>query len=211
MKTHTPVKAAAGLGLIVLTLLMSSCAGPKYTAMDHRDYTKMPACTSSKVWRGIAKSNPWTAKAAFHGRWGGSGNEGGEPVDVLDEGFRRHDIVYYESRCGEHLKAADRELVEWLENLDEDTLDDRQLKYRKRAIKFMTSPLANVVGKPPAVMMKHKERDGCYFTSAEVVKAFFEPSDPGFPYASPAPDPAVAAVPESVEGGVSTALLAGGG
>ena len=156
----------------------------------------MPDAPSSKVWRGLAKSNPWTAKAAFHGRWGGSGNLGGKPVDVLDEGFRRHDIVYHESRCGKHLKAADRELVEWLEALDESTLSEKQRKYRKRAIKFLKSPMANFVGKPPAVMLTKKERDGCHFTSEEGVSIFFDPDHPGFLEDLPVPRPRVSERPK---------------
>ena len=172
------------MGLASLLLLsMSSCAGRKYTAIDHRAYSKMPTEASSAIWRGIAKSNSYSSKNAFHGTWGGSGNHGGKPIDSMDEIFRRHDIVYYESRCGKHLKEADRALIKCLKAIDADTLNPQARKYRRIALNFMNSPMSYLVGKPLGVMMRNKEHENCYFTSPEVVTAFFETEHNGFPYA----------------------------
>jgi hypothetical protein len=162
-------------------ILLSSCASSNHVAVNHRAYEKTPDCLSSSACRTIAKSNPLTAEAAFHGLWGGSGNVGGKPVDRMDEAFRRHDIVYYESRCGKHLLAADRALVAELKKIDPRTLDPKSRQYRETAISFMQSPFANVVGKPLGVMIQTEEPEGSYFTSPEVVSAFFDPKHPGFP------------------------------
>lgn len=97
--------------VLTMSLLLGACAAPRYIPVDHRVFQKTPDPPSSRFWRMIAKSTPWTAQAAFHGNWGGPGNSGGRPVDRMDEGFRRHDIVYHESRRGAHLKAADRALA----------------------------------------------------------------------------------------------------
>jgi len=181
MKYNLTILESVGLSLAGL-LMMTSCAGRKYTAVDHLAYTKLPDATSSKIWRFIAKTSPIAAKDAFHGNWGGSGNLGGKPIDHMDEGFRRHDIVYYESRYGKHVKLADQELIAWLEAIDESTLEPHAQKYRRTAIKFMSSPIAQVVGKPPATMLRKEEREGCYFTSPERVASFFDPEHHGFPY-----------------------------
>ncbi len=172
-----------GVGLLFggFALLLASCASPPYQVVNYQAYEPTPLKPASKFWRGLAKGNSWTAKMAFYGNWGGSGNEGGKPVDDLDEGFRRHDIVYYECRSGVHLRTADRCLIEWLENLDESTLDDDQIQFRVRAVKFMNSPISLVLGKPPFCGWRRKEREDCYFSSPEIVEAFFDPNQPGFP------------------------------
>lgn len=169
----------------ICSFLFSSCASRPPVEVDHSAYTKTPDSASSKVWRGMAKSIPGVSQAAFYGNWGGSGNQGGAPIDILDEAFRRHDIVYYESRCGKHLKAADSALVQWLKQVDEEGLTEDGRLYRKRAIRFMESPMANLVGKPPMVMLRKRERVDCYFQSPEVVENFFRLDHPGFPWADP--------------------------
>jgi hypothetical protein len=198
------------------SVLLSSCASSNRIAVNHRAYEKTPDNLSSTAWRTVAKSNPLTADAAFHGRWGGSGNVGGKPVDRMDEAFRRHDIVYCESRCGKHLLAADRALVAELEKIDPQTLDPKKRQYRETAISFMQSPLANVVGKPLDAMILNEEPEGSYFTSPEVVAAFFESSHPGFPDAratavslSAVNGPAPAASPSAGRNGAAPLLLAG--
>jgi len=185
MKEITPIPLVTFAGVAVLSLLMTSCASRIPQTVDHSVYTQQPDTASSKFWRGLAKSMPFSKDAAFYGNWGGSGNKGGRPIDQLDEAFRRHDIVYHESRCGAHLKAADSALVTWLERIDADTLEPGARKYRKTAIKFMSSPLANFVGKPIGVMIRKKEWDGCYFVSTEKVEQFFDPNHTGFPYPEP--------------------------
>lgn len=186
MKKRTVRSYATFAGCLLLLSLFTSCASLKDPiAVDHQSYSPTPLLPSSRIYRGLAKSIPGVSKAAFHGNWGGSGNRGGAPVDEIDEAFRRHDIVYYESRCGKHLKAADRALVNWLEQVDEDSLSPEARRYRERAIKFMQSPMANVVGKPLVVMLKREEREDCYFQSPEVVERFFAFDHPGFPWVEP--------------------------
>lgn len=182
MERNSSLSIKAFAGIATLCSLFASCASRPPTAIDHRIYPKTPELPSSKITRGLAKCFPFSRDAAFWGNWGGSGNKGGAPIDEMDELFRRHDIVYYESRCGKHLKAADRALVDHLERIDVDTLEPEAALYRKRAIKFMNSPIALVVGKPMVVMLRKREWDGCYFTSPQVVEQFFEPDHPGFPY-----------------------------
>ena len=195
-KTRIAGLGIAGLFLVFLTV---SCAGSRYVAINHRQYEKMPHNASSFFWRAFAKSNPYSAKRAFYKRRGGPGNEGGKPVDLMDEGFHRHDMVYYESRHPEHLKAADRCLVKWLENIDPDTLDAEGREFRERALEFMKSPVADFVGKPVAVMFRNEERPGCYFQSVADVEAYFDPGHSGFPYPE-TPKPAMlASQPEPEE------------
>lgn len=169
------------IGASALILLHASCAGPEHVVVHHRSYQKTPEFPSSTFWHAVSKSTPWTAKSAFYGNWGGAGNHGGKPVDLMDEGFRRHDIVYYESRHRDHLRAADRALVRWLESIDEGSIDEAGREFRKRAIAFMDSPVSAVVGKSPLMAFRGKEREGCYFSSPEEINRFFDPSQPGFP------------------------------
>ena len=100
MKEITPLSLVTFAGVAVLSLLMPSCACRIPQEDNHSAYTKHPKRASSKFWRGLAKSMPFSKDAAFYGNWGGSGNKGGRPIDQLDEAFRRHDIVYYESVAG---------------------------------------------------------------------------------------------------------------
>ena len=64
--------------------------------IDYESYPKLPMTVPVKVLRFVAKG-PLTRDKAFWGNYGGPGNEGGEPVDAMDEFFRQHDVSYLEA------------------------------------------------------------------------------------------------------------------
>lgn len=167
--------------LVGVTLSLVSCASSNLVHLDYQNFQKTPDKTSSKITRIVCKSNPYTNKRSFYGKWGGSGNRGGEPVDQMDELFRRHDLVYYLCRCKKNLRAADEALVEGLENLNPEPLTSRGNKFRTRAISFMGSPWASFLGKPMSARFHQREISGNYFHSPEDVKAFFKPDHSGMP------------------------------
>jgi len=180
MKTNPKCCAVAMMGLL-LPLVLPSCGTLNHAAVDHLHYEKTPDGLSTRLWRAAAKSTPWSARRAFYANWGGPGNTGGKPADRMDEGFRRHDIVYMEARSLRNMRKADQELVVWLESIDESTLDEAGKAYRQRAIAFMKSPLAAVVGKPLSALFRASEPvAGCFRSPADVV-ALFDPSSPGMP------------------------------
>lgn len=164
---------------ISLVPVPSAEAAPQ--KVNHRVYEKTPDNLTTSFYRYLAMILPATRERAFWGNWGGSGNRGGKPVDVLDEGFRRHDVVYYEARGREQLEAADRALVIWLQDLDPSGLTEAQLEFRDRALRFFRSPLSNIIGKSPVIMFRNVERPDCFFSSPGVVAEFFDPGHPGFP------------------------------
>ena len=50
-----------------------------------------------------------------------------------------------------------------------------------RAMKFFSSPISEVIGKPCSTFFARREQDGCYFHRRDVVKEFFSPRHPGMP------------------------------
>lgn len=167
--------------LVGATLSLVSCTSSNLIQLDYQGYQKTPNKMSAKITRALCKSNPYTAKRGFYGKWGGSGNLGGKPVDQMDELFRRHDLVYYLCRCKKNLSAADEALVERLENLNPETLAPKEDKFRMRAISFMSSRWASFLGKPVCTSFYQREISGSYFDSPEDVHAFFEPDHSGIP------------------------------
>ncbi|GAA5479084.1 hypothetical protein [Haloferula helveola] len=178
MKTIV-IRFCIGGVLPVLCAVMTSCGWVCPEAVDHRQHEKTPDHASTKIWRGLAKSNGWSSERAFYGNWGGPGNRGGKPVDEMDEMFRRHDIVYYEARSGCCLRAADRALAEALKSIDTSELDRDALAFRERAIRFFESPWSRVVGKPMSYHVRMTEPDWSRFDSSQEVFAFFDPDSSG--------------------------------
>ena len=175
---------ATAIASIILSgtiLLLASCAGPSHHQIDFRTYPKIPDKPTTAVYR-LVQSTPLTSDDAFWKNYGGSGNTGGTPADHMDEGFRRHDIVYFLCSDPGLQRTADQALVRWLEAIDEKQLDAKAREYRQRAISFMSSPLADYVGKPCSSLIPIKShcRD-CYFDSPAKVWQFFDPKHTGFP------------------------------
>lgn len=141
-----------------MALLLVATQTPSCTALAHNtappspsaanDYPKLRHKPTSLFINAILHSNPLTAKRAFYGNYGGPGNRGGQPKDLMDELFRRHDLVYSRARSWRSLAAADRGLVAALKKLDPTQLSEKGRAYRNRAIAFFSSAAARVAGKP---------------------------------------------------------------
>ncbi len=173
------LSAVAAIGAL---LLLPSCSSTR--SVDYADYERIPITTSSLAFRALAKTNPVTAEMAFYGNYGGPGNDGGKPIDKMDELFRRHDIVYYASKTKKTMRVADQELVARLRDLSPEEMDKRGQRYRTRVINFCTSPWCGVIGKPWSTFHRCRESAACYFQSPEIVRAFFRPDHPGIPTAT---------------------------
>ena len=106
----------------------------------------------------------------LYGNWGGPGNLGGEPIDAMDELFRRHDLAYYLSRGRDTMRYSDLLLIEELRKLDPDTLDDAALRYRKETITYFESDFAHVIGKPPRALIYRRELPGSVFAEPEILR-----------------------------------------
>lgn len=171
----------AGFGLGLATCLLASCASSIPPKIDYRGYEKLSRKGSVHLWRKLSEVTPGVRSLAFYGNWGGPGSSGGKPIDWLDEGFRRHDIVYFHSFSRRNFQAADEALIGWLENGDALALDGEGRAYRIRSIKFFRSRLAATFGKPPRAMLWWREAEGAYFQSPEDICEFFDPAHPGFP------------------------------
>jgi|GEM_PF-5181593 len=126
-------------------------------AVDYAAYEKMPTLPTSAILRTTLKITPVLRKKAFHGRYGGPGNEGGHPVDPLDELFRKHDIVYYEASNEVALHESDRALVAEMKKLESADLGDKAHAYRERAIRFFDKPGGVSLGKSKPVGGPHAE------------------------------------------------------
>jgi hypothetical protein len=147
----------------------------------YSSYQKMPPSLSGAVTRTVLKANPRTRDRAFYGNYGGSGNHGGKPLDILDELFRRHDICYTEAKSIRTLKESDRWLVNELKKLDPGTLSEEAREFRLTAIKFMSSPTAGIVGKPLITALRKREPKRSYFHESNALAEFLDLSNPGFP------------------------------
>lgn len=162
-------------------LFLSACATVTRHPVAYHQYQKIPLSTSSKVYRAALRSNRWTRARSFYGNYGGPGNTGGRPIDTMDDLFRRHDIVYWESRAARTMKEADRALVSRLEDLDKLALPDGAHVYRRLVMEYFGSPAAKVLGKPVLSLFRRREAEGSVFGTAGSVREFFEADHPGFP------------------------------
>ena len=95
----------------------TSPGAPFTDQMARYDYSsdeKIPDTPTSAAYRAVLKALPYTRSNAFYGNWAGNGCRGGEPVDPMDEIFRRHDIAYAEARTIRTMRWADEACVEAL-------------------------------------------------------------------------------------------------
>jgi len=166
---------------IALGLALSSCAiRPE---VDFRAYEKAPTALTSNLSRCVAKVCPPVKHLLYYGNYGGLGQKGGEPVDAMDDLFRRHDMCYYLGSSLNTLYQSDAALIAGLEALDPSILDERGQKYRLRAIKYFSSPMAKVVGKPVSLVLRRKDPERAEGPLEEPgsVARLFDTSLPGFP------------------------------
>ncbi len=174
-------KPLVHFGVGFASCLLACCASSPPPAIDYQAYEKLSRKGSIHLWREISKAIPGVRGLVFYGNWGGPGSCGGAPLDWMDEGFRRHDIVYFNSLSRRNFRTADEALVGWLENGDIPALDGRGRAYRIRSIKFLRSPFSAILGKPPRALLWRGEAEGGYFQSPEDIHEFFDPTRPGFP------------------------------
>lgn len=170
----------------VLSLASGACTttssrSSRLSSSETSGFERLPQRVSTSAYRTIFKAIPYTRERAFHGNYGGSGNRGGFPTDAMDELFRRHDIVYMDTRTLPQMAAADKALVELLKELDPGTMDEDARAYRDRAISFMESPISNVIGKPPSCWIRRKEPDWSPFQSKAEIDAFMRGSGSKWP------------------------------
>ena len=147
---------------VLLVFLVSCAAGNRTVDLDRRE-AMSPAVHS------IAQKLPFVQPVTY-GNWGGPGSSGGEPVDAMDELFRRHDLVYYLSMGREPMRCSDYLLIEQLQRLDASTLDETGILFRDRSIRFLQSPVAGVLGKPARSLVVREEPPGRVFSDAENLK-----------------------------------------
>ena len=137
---------------LVLLGILASCSSPQPTrktyALDYTTYPHLPQVPTSTVLRTVVTIVPGLRKQAIYGNYGGPGSKPGQPVDDMDELFRRHDIAYIEGVTLDELYESDRLLVQRLRALDPEDFNWSENLYRLRAIKFFTSPLSKRFGKP---------------------------------------------------------------
>ena len=140
------------VGMIAVIATLSGCSR-KTKVLDYSQYPKLPMTVGTKSFRLLTRT-PLTRDRIYWGRYGGPGNRGGEPIDALDEIFRKHDIAYCESETREDVKKADELMIEELVALDD--LDPKAEKFRDRAVKFFTSPISQIIGKPWALVFNKR-------------------------------------------------------
>ncbi len=148
-------------------------------------YPKIPVTLKSKFLRFFIKPVPPLAKLAFHGCYGGPGNDGGRPLDPMDELFRRHDIVYVRATSLGTLLEADRRLAINLQKLEGASFlsPDREA-YRRRAIQFLLSPKNEKKGKPFRCLQEDEEH--CHHLAGpEALARFFHHAHPALPELKP--------------------------
>ncbi len=147
--------------------LLTSCATstPQYIAKNSYPVLEMP-CTTRTL-RSAANATPFTRARAFYGNYGGPGNQGGKPVDQMDEFFYRHDLVYMQGTRFRQLRDSDLELADQLEEIDPKKLAPQAAAFRNRSISYMrgffgyiTKPLDVVMGLRPGPRVII-EQSGC--------------------------------------------------
>lgn len=142
------------LGIIFAGVVVGCGSGT--VDLDYGMHPELPMTAGIKLTR-AAVSVPPVRKLVVWGNYGGPGNRGGEPVDAMDELFRRHDIRYLEAlTLGEALEA-DRELLEALEGLDAGEIGAGGERYRRRVRGYFLTPVSRVVGKPMALLLKTRK------------------------------------------------------
>lgn len=179
---HTPFRLLLFRAVsIAMGLALSSCAVRR--EVDFRSFEKAPTAMTSNLSRCVAKVCPPMKHLLYYGNYGGLGQKGGEPVDAMDDLFRRHDMCYYLGGSLNTLYQSDAALIAGLEALDPSNLDERGQKYRLRAIKYFSSPMAKVVGKPVFLVLKRKNPEPVEGPLEEPgsVARLFDPNLPGFP------------------------------
>lgn len=144
---------------------------------DYSDYSRIPDRPTSLAYRTFLKTIPYTRKRAFWGNWGGCGSKGGEPVDEMDEIFRRHDIIYYETRSLPTMRAADKACVAALKRLDTATMSPEAREYHQRAIRFFSNPTYAPIGKPLGCFVHIKESPRSPFQTDRDIQRFFQIED----------------------------------
>ncbi len=177
------------LGITVLAILgvpdiSWSAISKRYEAtlsIDWKNYERTPEAPHYRALSSVIRAIPCVNKFAFYGNWGGLSNKGGKPIDEMDELFRRHDVVYALGTSAKVIRESDHQLVAGLQEIDPGTLSKHGQRYQKRAIKFFSSPVSKVVGKPLTVLLRKKEKEGSVFPKPQLVAKFFKPHHPGIP------------------------------
>lgn len=181
--------SATMLGITVLTIFglpgsAWSASAKKYQAtlsIDWKNYERTPEAPHYRALSSVIRAIPCVNKMVFYGNWGGLGNKGGEPIDEMDELYRRHDAVYALGTSAKVVRESDLQLVARLKEIDPNKLSKHGQRYRKRAIKFFSSPVSKVVGKPVSVLLRKKEKEGSPFPRPQIVTQFFKPHHSGIP------------------------------
>ena len=125
--------------------------------VDFSSYQKVPESRNSRFLRALLMAIRYTKERAFYGRYGGSGNMGGRPIDAVDALCRKHDIVYATAQAVPSLRLADQVFVTELLELDPQTLPPKARDFRGRAIAFMSRNTARFLGKPPVTWFRNSE------------------------------------------------------
>ncbi len=160
----------------------AACLG--LSRSDYLSYRRIPWSATSLVYRVCLKAFPFSRGRAFYGHYGGNGNEGGYPIDAMDEIFRRHDIVYREADSLRTLRWADEACVGALRLLDPSRLSPVGREFRERTILFMTSERSRWLGKPVPAFFHHSEStDGPFQCRGDVLQ-FFGLREDGIPLKS---------------------------
>lgn len=148
-------------------------------------YPKIPVSLKSKLLRLVLKPVSPLSNLAFHGRYSGPGNEGGRPLNPMDELFRRHGIVYVRATSLETLLEADRMLAIQLQKLKGASFLSPDCEaYRQRAIRFLLSPKNRKKGKPFRCLRETEEQ--CpHFAGPDALARFFHLSHPALPELAP--------------------------
>jgi hypothetical protein len=154
---------------------------------DYATYSRIPNTPTSAVYRFCLKTIPYTRKRAFWGNWGGSGCNGGAPVDAMDEIFRLHDIAYTEVRTLRTMRCADRTCVEALKRLEPTDLTAEAREYRDRAVAFFSDPLLSLIGKPALAFLRlGSEPSGVPLKSEDDMRRLFRLEE-NVPLKTPSP------------------------
>ena len=148
------------LRLVALACLLSGGASCRTTKpVGVTEFPELPNTGASHFMRGVVALVPGGRRLAVHGNYGGPGNHGGPPKDLMDEYFRQHDLEYTILPRMSALRESDRRLLARLESLGE--LPDPDCEaYRQRAIRYFRRPMSRLVGKPIAAWFGWTPRAG---------------------------------------------------
>lgn len=173
------IRSLPFLGAMAVAMGFSSCASvdPPKVAVDYENYEKIPILPTSKVYRHLLKAIPIVRGQVFYGRYGGFGNKGGEPIDSLDDLFRKHDIVYYEANHYGAMVTADQALVNAVWDLDPTVLDRKGRRFREKTLIYFGSPSSLVVGKPVTSGWPRPERPTAFPNPDSIRKFMTDPAE----------------------------------